>query len=69
MIGDTISPDDPARTVPPAPPDYDLADRLAWRNGYRQALADLLHLDEYGGEVVIDGEAVYALTIGRHVVE
>ena len=64
MIGDTISPDDPAWRVPPAPSNYGLVDRLAWRAGYRQALFDLLHLNEFGGEVMIDGEVVYIN--GRH---
>jgi hypothetical protein len=60
---------DPARSVPPAPAELPFGERMAWRNGYRQAIADLLQLEENGGEVVIDGEQVYALTIGRHVIE
>ena len=60
---------DPTRAVPAAPHDLELPERLAWRQGYRQAIEDLLHLESHGGEVSISDEIAYRLTIGRHVIE
>ncbi len=55
--------------IPPAPTDLPWAERVVWGRGYRQALADLLQLETQGGEVIVNGEVVYALTIGREPIE
>jgi len=47
--------------IPNAPTDLGLAERLAWRRGYQQALDDLLQIELKGGEVRINGEVIHAV--------
>ena len=47
--------------IPPAPSEIeDLAERLIWRQGYRQALDDLLQIETHGGEITVNGETVHS---------
>jgi hypothetical protein len=45
--------------VPRAPTDLPFEERLAWRNGYRQAIDDLLQIELKGGEVFWNGQVVH----------